>query len=158
MNKQSESPKERINITYKPKTDGLSEEIEIPYTMMVLGEFNPKEEEQPVELKKVININNNNFNEVLKKQGINLNFVVEDKLSGEKDSELNIDLDIESIKDFSPESIVNNVKELKKLIDLRESLIALKGPLGNVLAFRKAIENAIHDDNAKKKLLKELGV
>jgi len=158
MNKQSESPKERINITYKPKTDGLSEEIEIPYKMMVVGEFNPDEEEKPVEEKKAININKGNFNEVLKNQDINISFTVDDKLSGEEGAELNIDLDINSITDFSPESIVNEVDELKKLIDLRESLIALKGPLGNVPAFRKAIENAITDEDEKKKLLDELGV
>ena len=158
MDKQSESPKERINITYKPKTDGLSEEIEIPYKMMVVGEFNPDEEEKPVEEKKAININKGNFNEVLKNQDINISFTVDDKLSGEEGAELNIDLDINSITDFSPESIVNEVDELKKLIDLRESLIALKGPLGNVPAFRKAIENAITDEDEKKKLLDELGV
>ena len=72
MNKQSESPKERINITYKPKTDGLSEEIEIPYKVMVLGEFNPNEEPQVIEEKKVININKGNFNDILEKQNISI--------------------------------------------------------------------------------------
>jgi len=158
MDKQSESPKERINITYKPKTDGLSEEIEIPYKMMVIGEFNPNEEEKPVEEKRVVNINKGNFNDVLKKQNINMNFTVDDKLSGEDGAELNINLNIKSIKDFSPENIVNSVDELSKLIKLRESLIALKGPLGNVPAFRKAIESAITDEEEKKKLLEELGV
>lgn len=158
MDKQSESPKERINITYKPKTGGLSEEIEIPYKMMVLGEFNPNEESQMIEEKKVININKGNFNDVLEKQNISIGFSVDDKLSGDEDSEISVDLKIKSMKDFSPESIVENVDELKKLMILRESLIALKGPLGNIPAFREAISNAISDEAEREKLLAELGV
>ena len=158
MDKQSESPKERINITYKPKTGGLSEEIEIPYKMMVLGEFNPNEESQVIEEKKVININKGNFNDVLEKQNISIGFSVDDKLSGDEDSEISVDLKIKSMKDFSPESIVENVDELKKLMILRESLIALKGPLGNIPAFREAISNAISDEAEREKLLAELGI
>jgi len=158
MDKQSESPKERINITYKPKTGGLSEEIEIPYKMMVLGEFNPNAEKQVIEEKKVVNVNKGNFNEVLRKQDISIGFSVDDKLSGAEDSEITVDLKINSMKDFSPESIVENVDELKKLMELRESLIALKGPLGNMPAFRDAIANAISDDAEREKLLAELGV
>lgn len=158
MDKQSESPKERINITYKPKTGGLSEEIEIPYKMMVLGEFNPNEEQQPVEKKKVINVNKGNFNDVLAKQNISMSFAVDDKLSGDEDSEINVNLKINSMQDFSPEKIVENVDELKKLMELRKALIALKGPLGNVPAFRDAISNAISDKEEREKLLTELGV
>ena len=158
MDKQSESPKERINITYKPKTGGLSEEIEIPYKMMILGEFNPDEESQVIEEKKTININKGNFNDVLAKQNISMGFSVDDKLSGDEDSELTVDLKINSMKDFSPERIVENVDELKKLMILRESLIALKGPLGNMPAFRDAISNAISDETEREKLLAELGV
>jgi type VI secretion system protein ImpB len=47
---------------------------------------------------------------------------------------------------------------MKKLMELRQSLIALKGPLGNVPAFRKAIEGAISDDSEREKLLGELSL
>lgn len=158
MSKQSESPKERINVTYKPATGDQSAEIEIPYKITVLGEFNPDEEAKPVEDKKAIKVDKNNFNEVLKHQGLSLEFSVADKLTEEQDASLNIKLDINSMKDFSPESIVENVAELKKLMELRESLIALKGPLGNVPAFRKAIESVVGDDAEREKLLAELNI
>jgi type VI secretion system protein ImpB len=158
MSKQSESPKERINVTYKPATGDQSAEVEIPYKITVLGEFNPDEEEKAVEDKKVIKVNKNNFNDVLKHQGLGLSFTVDDKLTGEEDSSLTVNLKIESMKDFSPENIVESVDEMKKLMELRQSLIALKGPLGNVPAFRKAIENAISDEDERKKLLDELSL
>ncbi len=156
MNKQSESPKERINVTYKPATGDQSAEVEIPFKMMVLGEFNPNEEEKPVEQKKAISINKNNFNEVLKHQNLSLSFSVDNKLTDEEGASLNVSLKFESMKDFSPESIVESVEEMKKLMELRQSLIALKGPLGNMPAFRKAIEKAIGDETERQKLLDEL--
>jgi type VI secretion system protein ImpB len=158
MNKQSESPKERINVTYKPAIGDQSAEIEIPYKVTILGEFNPNEEEKPVEDKKVISINKNNFNDVLKHQNLSISFNVDNKLTEEEDGSLNINLDINSMKDFSPESIVDNVDELKQLMALRESLVALKGPLGNVPAFRKAIEKTISDEDERAKLLNELSI
>jgi len=158
MSKQSESPKERINVTYKPATGDQSAEIEIPYKITVLGEFNPDEESKPVEDKKAIKVDKNNFNDVLKHQGLSLEFSVADRLTDEEDAALNVKLDINSMKDFSPESIVENVAELKKLMELRESLIALKGPLGNVPAFRKAIESVVGDEQEREKLLAELNI
>jgi len=158
MSKQSESPKERINVTYKPATGDQSAELEIPYKLTILGEFNPDEEAKQVEDKKVISVNKNNFNDVLKHQDLSLNFSVDNKLTDEEGSSLNVSLNLESMKDFSPESIVENVSEMQKLMELRQSLISLKGPLGNVPAFRKAIESAISDEAEREKLLGELSL
>lgn len=47
--KQSESPKERINVTYKPATGDVSEDVEIPFKLVVLGDFNPNEEKSLIE-------------------------------------------------------------------------------------------------------------
>ncbi|PHR56526.1 MAG: type VI secretion system contractile sheath small subunit [Arcobacter sp.] len=158
MSKQSESPKERINVTYKPATGDNSAEVEIPYKLTILGEFNPDEESKPVEDKKVISVNKNNFNDVLKHQNLSLNFSVDNKLTDEEGASMNVSLKLENMKDFSPESIVENVEEMKKLMELRQSLIALKGPLGNVPAFRKAIESAIGDESEREALLGELSL
>ena len=158
MSKQSESPKERINVTYKPATGDQSAEIEIPYKLTILGEFNPDEEAKSVEEKKVINVNQNNFNEVLKHQNLSLSFSVDNKLTNEEGASMNVNLDIKDIKDFSPEKIVDNIDEMKQLMELRQSLIALKGPLGNVPAFRKAIESAISDESEREALLNELSL
>jgi len=157
-NQQSESPKERINVTYKPATGGASEEIEIPYKVMVLGDFNPDEEFTTVEDKKPINVNKSNFNDVLQKQNISLNISVDNKLTDEEDATLEANINFTSMKDFSPENIVEQVDELKKLQELRESLMSLKGPLGNIPAFRKAIAGAIENPEEAAKLLAELGI
>lgn len=156
--KQSESPKERINVTYKPAVGDALEDVEIPFKMTVLGNFNPNEEKKPLENKKAIKIDKNNFNEVLKAQNISLDFNIKNKLSKEENDSMNISLKINHINDLSPEKIVENIPELKKLMDLRQALVSLKGPLGNVPAFRKSIENVISDEEQRKKLLNELNL
>lgn len=158
MEKQSESPKERINVTYKPATGDVQEDVEIPYKMTILGEYNPNEEKVPVEEKRAIKIDKNNFNDVLKAQNLSVNFNVDNKLIDEDDASLNVNLKINSVKDFSPEKIVENVPEMKVLMQLRQSLMALKGPLGNVPAFRKAIEEAISNKEERDKLMSELSL
>ena len=41
---------------------------------------------------------------------------------------------------------------------LRDALVALKGPLGNAPAFRKAIEGVLADDESRGRVLGELGL
>ena len=69
-----------------------------------------------------------------------------------------VDLKFESLSDFDPDAIVRSVPELAKLMDLREALKALKGPLANVPEFRKKVQELIKDPGAREKLLKELGI
>jgi type VI secretion system protein ImpB len=156
--KQSESPKERINITYSPKDGGLNEEIEVPFKMMVLGDYNPNEEFTTVEDRKPINVTKNNFNDVLKEQNITIDISVPNKLSDDEEATIQTSLNISSMNDFTPENIVDQVDEMKKLKELRNALMSLKGPLGNIPAFRKAISGAINNPEEAKKLLDELGI
>ena len=47
---------------------------------------------------------------------------------------------------------------LDRLMELRDALVALKGPLGNAPAFRKAIESVLADDESRGRVLGELGL
>jgi type VI secretion system protein ImpB len=97
---------------------------------------------------------------VMKSHELKLDMATDNKLveqqEGEEPEKLSVSLKIESLADFSPESVVRQTPELNKLLELREALVALKGPLGNVPAFRKAIQNVLGDEAAREKLLAEL--
>jgi type VI secretion system protein ImpB len=67
-----------------------------------------------------------------------------------------VSLKFQNLNDFTPESIVRQTPELNQLLELREALVSLKGPLGNVPAFRKAIQGVLGDDDARERLLAEL--
>lgn len=155
-NDGSVAPKERINIKYSPSTGDSKEDVELPFKVMVMGDFTQQSDERPVEERKPININKDNFDEVLSKQNLSVNLNVADKLGNDDSSELTINLTLNSLKDFEPESMVRQVPELNKLLELREALVALKGPLGNIPAFRKEIQSVLDDENKKSQLMSEL--
>lgn len=155
----SVAPKERINVTFKPATGNAQEEIELPLKLMVLGDFTQRADDRKIEERKPISIDKNSFDEVLAKQELSLSLSVPNRLNDEAlDEDLAVQLKINSMKDFNPASLVEQVPELKKLMELRDALVALKGPLGNAPAFRKAIESVLSDDDSRERVLGELGL
>jgi type VI secretion system protein ImpB len=154
----SVAPKERVNIVYKPATGDAKEEVELPLKVLVMGDFTLRDDETPVENRKTINVDKDNMDDVLKAQNVRLTTNVKSTVSDDPDAQLTVDLDFKSMKDFDPDAIVEKVPELKKLIDLRDALKALKGPLGNVPKFRKKIQELVQDEGTRARLLKELGI
>lgn len=152
------APRERVNIVYKPATGDAQEEVELPLKVLVMGDFTQKPDDRAVEDRDPVNIDKDNFNEVLKGQNIDVSLNVQNRLSEESDEEMAVNLNFESIKDFGPEAIANQVPELKKLLELRESLKSLKGPLSNIPEFRKKLQDLVKDETAREKLLQELGI
>jgi type VI secretion system protein ImpB len=154
----SVAPQERINITYKPATGDAQEQVELPLKMMFIGDYSGKADPRPLEDRAPINVDKDNFQQVLREQNLSLSFGVKDQLTGDEGSELNVKLQFKSLADFGPDSIVQQVPELKKLMELREALTALKGPLGNIPGFRRKIQALLDDAEARSKLLSELGL
>lgn len=154
----SAPPMERINIVYKSLRDGVQEEIELPMKLMVVGDFSFKADETPLEERKAISLDKDNFNDVMAQQKISSTFAVANKLSGKEGDEMAVNLNVGGMKDFTPAEIAKQVPELKKLLELREALVGLKSPLGNSVAFRKKLEELLKDPAQREKLMKELGV
>jgi type VI secretion system protein ImpB len=67
-------------------------------------------------------------------------------------------LQFKTMKDFTPEGVLQQVPELQKLMDLRNALTALKSPLGNVPGFRKKLQAMLTDPTQRDKLIAELGL
>ena len=71
MKQQSKAPKERINITYRPATN-TKEQKELPLRMAMLGDFTLRSDDTPVEDRKMIRVDKDNFNDVMKSQKLEL--------------------------------------------------------------------------------------
>ncbi len=154
----SVAPKERVNIVYKPSTGEAKEDVELPLKQLVLGDFTGKESDVPLDERSPIQVDKDNFNDVLKAQGLSVTMAVPNRLvDGDTDESLPVSLKFNGIRDFEPDAIVEQVPELKQLIELRDALKALKGPLGNLPAFRKKLEELIQDEGTRERLLSELG-
>jgi type VI secretion system protein ImpB len=153
----SVAPKERVNIVYKPATEG-AEEVELPLKILALGDYTGRPDDRQLEDRKPINIDKDNFEEVMEKHDLGVDISVPDKLSGEEGGEMAMSLKFKSMKDFTPEGVLQQVPELQQLMDLRNALTALKSPLGNVPGFRKKLQAMLSDPSQRDKLLKELGL
>ncbi|NVJ03924.1 type VI secretion system contractile sheath small subunit [Myxococcus sp. AM001] len=159
MSKESSvAPTERVNIVYKPATGNAQEQVELPLKVLMLGDFTGQEDARPLEQRAPINVDKANFNEVMAQQNLKVTLTAADKLSADPNATMNVSLQFKNLNDFSPESVVNQVPELKKLLELRSALNALKGPLGNLPAFRKKLQALLADEDGRKALIKELGL
>lgn len=154
----SVAPKERVNIVYRPATGDAKEEVELPLKVLVMGDFTLQKDARSVDDRQPVNIDKDNFNDVLGAHNVRLETVVDNKLSDEPDAQMSLNLDFKKMKDFEPDTIIQKIPELKKLMELRDALKALKGPLGNIPEFRKKIQDIVKDDEVKARLLKELGI
>ncbi|MDC9590475.1 type VI secretion system contractile sheath small subunit [Xenorhabdus sp. XENO-10] len=154
----SVAPKERINIKYVPNTGDQTAEVELPLNLLVVGDLKGKSEDTPIEERQTVSINKNNFNAVMNEANINLTFNVPNRLDEKSEEDLPVNLEIKSLSDFSPDNIAKKVPELNKLLELREALVALKGPLGNIPAFRARLQSLLEDESVREQLLKELEI
>ena len=154
MAENSVAPKERINITYKTKTNNQEADVELPLKLMVMANLTGRND-TPVEDREVVSINKINFDQVMQKMDIKTNFAVENKL-GLGSDEINVELKISNMKDFSPDNIAKQIPEINQLLELRKALVSLKGPMGNIPDFRKAVLDALKDKKTKQELLLEI--
>jgi type VI secretion system protein ImpB len=154
----SVAPRERVNIVYKPATGDAQEEKELPFKMLVMGDFTGRQDDRSLEDRKPVNVDKDNFNEVMRSMKLSSTFNVANTLSGKEGEEMAVKLKFETLKDMEPEAVARQIPELQKLLELRDTLTALKGPLGNLPEFRKKIQSLVGDPAAREKLMKELGI
>lgn len=154
----SVAPKERINIKYIPATGDQQAEVELPLKLLITGDFKGHGEESALEDRQPVRIDKDNFNDVLTKAEVSLEMAVPCVLTNDIENDLSINLQFKSINDFGPDAIARQVPEMNKLLELRNALVALKGPLGNTPAFRKQLRSLLADDASRQRLIRELNL
>ncbi len=154
----SVAPKERVNIVYRPATGNVQEDVELPLKLMVLGDFTMRADDRAVEDRAPVSVDKDNFNDVMKAQQLGLNISVPNRLSEDPDASMAVNLKFEKMSDFSPDAVAAQVPELTRLLELREALKALKGPLANVPDFRRKVQEMVTSESAREALLRELGL
>ncbi len=151
----SVAPKERVNIVYKPATGNAQAEIELPLKLLVLGDFTGRTDETPLEERKPVQIDKDNFNDVMSQHELKVSVTVPDRLTGTAGAELPVNLTFNTLKDFEPQAVAAQVPELAKLLELREALKGLKIDVNN-RAFVEKIKSLVKDDAQRERLLKAL--
>src|ERR1700761_4008126 len=115
--------KPRVHIKYEVETEGAVLEKELPFVVGVLGDFSgdPTQPLKPFGERKFVQIDRDNFDDVMRRMTPGLNMTVENTLEGEG-RQMPVSLKFESMEDFEPGAVVAQVPALKALLDARNQL------------------------------------
>src|SRR5262249_30792783 len=113
----------RVHISYQVETEGAQVEKELPFVVGVLGDFSgsPTEPLKPLKDRKFVQIDRDNFNDILARMTPGLNLKVENTLKDDG-SDISVQLKFSSMEDFEPAKIVSQVEPLRKLLETRDKL------------------------------------
>jgi type VI secretion system protein ImpB len=150
----------RVQIKYEVEIGDALELKELPFVVGVLGDYSGKPDEPlpPVKDRRFVNIDRDNFNDVLREMKPRLAFRVNDKITGNPDNKLNVELRFNNIDDFSPEAIVKQVDPLRKLAETRHELEMLKAKMDGNDKLVSLLEKVLESSDLKQQLGKELNV
>jgi type VI secretion system protein ImpB len=148
----------RVNITYDVELGGAIQLKELPFVIGVMGDFVGKPEEPLPSLKqrKFVEIDPDNFNQVMAGMKPRLAYSVENKLQGDG-SKLGVELKFNSIEDFEPDSIVQQVDPLRKLVEARQKLADLRSKMDGNEKLESILEDVISNADKQKQLSDALG-
>lgn len=147
----------RVNITYDVEVGGAIEKKELPFVMGVLGDFSgqPVEPLEKLKDRKFVEVTPDNFDQVLSSMKPHLAFTVENKLSDEG-GKIAVDISFESLEDFQPDRVAQQVDPIRKLLELRSQLADLRGSLQGNEKLEEILQASVSDEEKLKKLEAEL--
>jgi len=146
----------RVQLTYDVEIGDAIEQKELPFVMGVMGDFTgqPDPDKPVARLKdrKFVNVDLDNFDEVLSGMAPRASYRVKNKLSA-NGGEFAVNLDFKKIDDFRPEAVVEQVEPLRKLLEARTKLSDLR----NKMAGNEKLEDVLGDVLSNTEQLQKLG-
>jgi type VI secretion system protein ImpB len=150
----------RVHITYEVETDGAKIIKELPFVMGVIGNFSgshPTQELRPLEERKFVEINRDNFDKVMKRMGPGLETRVENTIEG-NGTTIPVQLAFNSLSDFEPAAVIQQVEPLKRLLETRNHLRDLISKVDRSAELEGILEKVLKNTDDLQKLSAELGV
>lgn len=144
----------RVQLTYDVEIGDAIEVKELPFVVGVLGDFaaQTKQDQGKVRDRKFVNVDMDNFDDVIEGMAPRTAYRVKNRLTQEG-GELGIDLEFKKFEDFRPESVVQQVEPLRKLLEARSKLADLR----NKLAGNEKLEDLLNDVLNSTEQLNSLG-
>jgi type VI secretion system protein ImpB len=149
----------RVQITYDVEVGGAIELKELPFVVGVMGDFVGKPEEPlpAIKNRKFVEIDPDNFNQVLAGMKPRVAFSVDNKLQNDG-SKVGVDLTFSNIEDFEPDNIVQNVEPLRKLVEARQKLSDLRSKMDGNEKLENILNDIISDTSKQQQLSDALGI
>jgi type VI secretion system protein ImpB len=144
-----------VQITYDVEIGDAVEKKELPFVVGVMSDLSGQPVEPLPKLKdrRFVEIDRDNFNEVMESMSPRVEMSVPDTLKGS--GNLKIELNFKSMDDFHPESIVDQVPRLKKLLEARGQLRDLLAKLDGNDELDSVLEKIVSNTDELKKVQAE---
>jgi type VI secretion system protein ImpB len=151
--------KPRVHITYEVETEGAEILRELPFVVGIMGDFSgdPTQPLKPLSERKFIQIDRDNFNEVMARMTPGLNIRVDNKLADDG-SQMAVSLQFNSIEDFEPARVAEQVPALKALLETRNKLRDLMSKVDRSEQLESLLEQILTNENELKSLSGQLGL
>jgi len=149
----------RVQITYDVEVGDAIENKELPFVMGILADLagQPVTPLAPLKERKFVEINPDNFDAVLANMQPRVAYSVANKLSDDPDAgQLKVDINFQSMDDFSPERVAAQVAPLRALLELRTTLSDLRGSLQGNDKLDEMLFEAVSNTETREKLRLEL--
>lgn len=149
----------RVHITYAVETEGAVVQKELPFVVGVVGDFsgNPTQPLKSLKERKFVQIDRDNFNEVLERMTPGLNLKVDNTLKGDG-SQMGVDLKFSSIEDFDPGRVVDQVEPLRKLLETRNKLRDLMTKVDRSEELEGLLEQVLQNSEDLNRMAGDLGI
>ncbi|MDX3973630.1 type VI secretion system contractile sheath small subunit [Shinella sp.] len=148
----------RVHITYDVETEGAQVRKELPFVVGVIGDFSgkPYEPLKPLRDRKFIQIDRDNFDDVMQRMTPGAEFKVENTLAGDE-TLMPVSLKFKSIDDFGPGAVVEQVEPLRKLLAVRNKLRDLMSKVDRSEELESLLEEVLQNTDKLASLANELG-
>jgi type VI secretion system protein ImpB len=151
--------KPRVHIKYEVEIGDAIEERELPFVVGVVGDFSgdPTTKLPDLRKRKFIQIDRDNFNDVMARMTPGLNLKVENTLKADG-SEMGVQLKFNSMDDFQPANVVQQVEPLRKLLETRDKLRDLLTKVDRSQDLEGLLEQVLQNEDQLKALSADLGL
>jgi type VI secretion system protein ImpB len=151
--------KPRVHITYQVETEGAQIERELPFVVGIMGDFagDPTEPLKPLADRKFVQIDRDNFNDVMARIAPGLNIKVDNTLAGDG-SQMAVNLKFNSLEDFEPARVAEQVPALKAMLETRAKLRDLMSKVDRSEELEGLLDEVLQDKDKLSKLSAELGL
>ena len=149
----------RVHITYEVETEGAEILRELPFVVGIMGDFSgdPTQPLRPLNERKFIQIDRDNFNEVMARMTPGLNLRVDNKLTDDG-SQMAVSLKFDSLENFEPVRVAEQVPALKALLETRSKLRDLMSKVDRSEQLESLLEQILTNENELKSLSGQLGI
>src|SRR4051812_16659787 len=145
--------KPRVHITYDVEVGDAIEQKELPYVVGVLADLSgrPKDALPRVKDRKFVEIDRDNFNQAMAGMKPRLTFRVPNRLAND-DSQIGGGLTFQSLDDFGPEAVAQQVEPIRKLVEARQRLNELALKVNSSDKLDELLQDVVQNTDALKQI------